>query len=89
VVKAKPKQLEAIAKFVASGRVKVMIEKVFPLRRAGDAHRYLEKTHIRGKIALDVTPGWADLGRLTAAEEPSAEMAIIANEILAGAPPTY
>jgi NADPH:quinone reductase-like Zn-dependent oxidoreductase len=89
VVKAKPKQLETIATLVASGRVKVMIEKVFPLRRAGEAHRYLETAHARGKIALDATPGWADLGRMTAAEEPSAEMAIIANEVLAGVPPTY
>jgi NADPH:quinone reductase-like Zn-dependent oxidoreductase len=36
-----------------SGVVKPVVDKVFPLMHAGDAHRYLEKGHARGKVILD------------------------------------
>jgi alcohol dehydrogenase len=36
-----------------SGLVKPVVDRVFPLVRAADAHRYLEKGHARGKVILD------------------------------------
>ena len=52
VVKVKQAQLEKIAALVAEGRVKVEIGKVFPLQKAGDAQKYLENAHVRGKVLL-------------------------------------
>jgi NADPH:quinone reductase-like Zn-dependent oxidoreductase len=88
VVKPKARQLKAIAALVARGRVRVRIEKVFPLHKAANAHRYLESAHPRGKVVLDVLSGWAEFGKAVAAEQP-AEMALMANEILNSVPPLY
>lgn len=88
VVKPNAKQLKTIASLISRGRVRVAIDKVFSLQKVGDAHRHLETAHPRGKVVLDATPGWADLGRAAATEEP-AELAIMANEVLAGVPPIY
>ncbi|HEY1765740.1 MAG TPA: NADP-dependent oxidoreductase [Opitutaceae bacterium] len=88
VVKGNSKQLKTIASLVARGRVRVAIDKVFLLQKVGQAHRYLGAAHPRGKVVLDATPGWADLGRVAATEEP-AELAMVANEVLARFPPFY
>jgi len=80
VVKVKQAQLEKIAALVAEGRVKVEIGKVFPLQKAGDAQKYLENAHVRGKVLLKTAPRWFDLGAISAesAGTPSEENAIYA-----------
>ncbi len=89
VVKAKAGQLEQIAKLVAAGRVKVKIDKVFPLRKAAEAHRFLEKGPVRGKVALKVKPSWNDLGWFEDVDDPARRLALLANETLVGFPPAY
>ncbi len=89
VVKADSVELAQIAKLVADGRVKVMIDRVFPLKKAAEAHRYLEKGRVRGKIALAATPSWSGLRRLEEIEDPARRLAVLANEALAGFPPAY
>ena len=37
---------------IASGKLKLRIDKTFPLEEAGEAHRYLEGRKSRGKILL-------------------------------------
>ena len=91
VVKAKSQQLKQIAALVASGRVKVAIDKVFPLRRTGDAHRYLENGHVRGKVALHTTTRWSvleprDIGDDRVRAE---QLAILARGELPGVSPFY
>ncbi|OGY43075.1 MAG: hypothetical protein A2729_03865 [Candidatus Buchananbacteria bacterium RIFCSPHIGHO2_01_FULL_39_14] len=46
--------LSKLAELVDRGAIKVMIDKVFSLDQAGDALDYLEKSHTRGKVALQV-----------------------------------
>lgn len=41
-----------LIKLAAAGLLKVSVDKVFPLERAGDAHRYLQTGHARGKVVL-------------------------------------
>ncbi len=89
VVKAKAGQLEEIAKLVAAGRVKVKIDKVFPLRKAAEAHRYLEKGHVQGKVVLEARSAWSELGRIDDIEDPAQRLAVMANQTLAGFPPFY
>jgi len=38
-----------------SGKVRPVIEKVFPLEQVGEAHRLSEAGHVRGKIVLKVS----------------------------------
>jgi NADPH:quinone reductase-like Zn-dependent oxidoreductase len=44
--------LEALAALAETGKLKVHVEKAFPLEQAGDAHRYLVEAKPRGKIVL-------------------------------------
>ncbi|MCG5530174.1 zinc-binding dehydrogenase [Halorhodospira halochloris] len=46
--------LEAMATRLAAGRVKVHVEKTWPLERAEEAHRYLEAGGVMGKLALTI-----------------------------------
>jgi NADPH:quinone reductase-like Zn-dependent oxidoreductase len=39
---------------LASGRIKPVVDKVFPLAQAADAHRYMEENQNFGKIILAV-----------------------------------
>lgn len=41
-----------LIKLAAAGLLKVSVDKVFPLERAADAHRYLQTGHARGKVVL-------------------------------------
>jgi NADPH:quinone reductase-like Zn-dependent oxidoreductase len=54
VVAANSRQMGTIARLIASGRVRVKIAKVFPLRDARRAHKLLENGHVRGKVMLKV-----------------------------------
>ena len=42
---------------LVDGRMKSVIDCVFPLREAADAHRYMEANRNFGKIVLDVANG--------------------------------
>ena len=42
---------------IVSGKMKPVIDKVFPLREAAEAHRYMEANQNFGKIVLDVAGG--------------------------------
>jgi NADPH:quinone reductase-like Zn-dependent oxidoreductase len=46
--------LARIAGLIDAGRVRVEVEEVFPLERAGDAHRKGEQGRNRGKLVLQV-----------------------------------
>jgi NADPH:quinone reductase-like Zn-dependent oxidoreductase len=46
--------LDEIAGLVDSGALEVRITEVFPLERAADAHRRLERGGVRGKLVLEV-----------------------------------
>jgi NADPH:quinone reductase-like Zn-dependent oxidoreductase len=89
VVKTKSDQLAKIASLIGAGKVKVEIAKVFPLKKAGAAHAYLEKEHVRGKIVLEMSPRWFDLdGRFNESTgTPSEENAIYARANIPGVSP--
>jgi NADPH:quinone reductase-like Zn-dependent oxidoreductase len=52
-VQPAPLQLREIAALIDGGHVLPVIDKVFPLREAGQAHRLNEGGHTRGKIVLE------------------------------------
>lgn len=53
---AKPNadQLDEIGGLIDQGKVKIVVQKIFPLEEAAEAQRTLEKDHVRGKIVLKV-----------------------------------
>ena len=46
--------LADIAKLIESGKVRIVISKVYPLEKAAAAHAELETKHVRGKIVLEI-----------------------------------
>ncbi|MBA7683590.1 L-threonine 3-dehydrogenase [subsurface metagenome] len=44
--------LEMLVRWVADGKLKIFIDKEFPLDKVGDAHRYIEEGHTEGKILI-------------------------------------
>jgi NADPH:quinone reductase-like Zn-dependent oxidoreductase len=46
--------LTQIGRLIAAGRVRPTIAKTFPLAQAGEAQRFLEKDHPRGKVVLQI-----------------------------------
>ena len=49
-------QITTIAELLASGEVKINIDKTYPLAQVAQAHRYLEDGHTRGKVVLTLQP---------------------------------
>jgi NADPH:quinone reductase len=45
---------KAVLPHIASGRIRPAVDSVYPLARAGDAHRYMESNANFGKIVLEV-----------------------------------
>jgi enoyl reductase len=45
-------RLNALLDLYTSGKLKVNIQRTFPLTQAPDAHRVMESGHVRGKLAL-------------------------------------
>jgi NADPH:quinone reductase-like Zn-dependent oxidoreductase len=37
---------------IGKGNIRVVLDKVYPLEQAGEAHEYMEKCHARGKVVL-------------------------------------
>ena len=46
--------LTDIAKLIETGKVRVVISRVYPLEKAAEAHSELETKHVRGKIVLEI-----------------------------------
>ena len=54
LMRADAAQLSEVSRLIDSGRVRVALETVMPLREARRAHEYGESQHLRGKIVLRV-----------------------------------
>lgn len=54
VVEPKAEQLREITNLIEQGKVKVIIEEIFPLSEAKQAHDAIERRHTQGKIVLTV-----------------------------------
>ncbi len=49
-----PKDLADIAALIDEGKVKSIVEKIFPLQEAAEAQKLSEEGHTKGKIVLKV-----------------------------------
>jgi NADPH:quinone reductase-like Zn-dependent oxidoreductase len=47
-------QLEEIARLIDAGKVKVVIDAIYPLEQAAKAHQHMEHDHIHGKVVLKI-----------------------------------
>lgn len=54
-VKPRGGDLEKITALVEAGKIRPVIERVFPLEEIAEAHRLSETGHVRGKIVVQVT----------------------------------
>jgi NADPH:quinone reductase-like Zn-dependent oxidoreductase len=52
--RADGEQLRRIAALIDEGRVRVIIDRVFPLEEAAAAERHLQNDHVTGKVVLEV-----------------------------------
>jgi NADPH:quinone reductase-like Zn-dependent oxidoreductase len=48
------KRLDRISKFIESGRIKIIMDKIYPLIDIVEAHQYVEKGHKIGGVAIKV-----------------------------------
>jgi len=53
-VKPRGAELEKITALIEGGKVRPVIEKVFPLEQIADAHRLSETGHVRGKLVITI-----------------------------------
>jgi NADPH:quinone reductase-like Zn-dependent oxidoreductase len=51
---ATKRDLEMMMPFLGDGRLKAVVDRVFPLAEAAEAHRYLEAAQQFGKVILRV-----------------------------------
>jgi NADPH:quinone reductase-like Zn-dependent oxidoreductase len=56
MIQAKPRggDLEKINALIEAGKIRPVIEKVFPLEQIAEAHRVSEEGHVRGKLVLKI-----------------------------------
>ena len=52
VVNERRERLLAVVEMIKKGRYRVVVDKVFPLELIASAHRYIEKRHRRGNVAI-------------------------------------
>lgn len=45
-----------VAELIGAGKLRPVVDRVFPLREAADAHRYLDRREQFGKVVLEVRP---------------------------------
>lgn len=53
-VKPRGGDLEKVGALIEAGKVKPVIEKIFPLEQIAEAHRLSETGHVRGKLAVKI-----------------------------------
>ena len=53
-VKSSPKDLQLITEMIENGKVKPVIDKIYPLEDIREAHRYSETGRVVGKLALSI-----------------------------------
>jgi NADPH:quinone reductase-like Zn-dependent oxidoreductase len=53
-VKPRGGDLEKINVLIEAGKLKPVIEKIYPLEQIAEAHRESEKGHVRGKLVLKI-----------------------------------
>ena len=56
-VRPDAEDLAELGRLVDDGKLRVHVERTFPLAQAADAHRLIEEGHVRGKLALGISPG--------------------------------
>jgi NADPH:quinone reductase-like Zn-dependent oxidoreductase len=56
IIQAKPRggDLEKINALIEAGKIRPVVEKVFPLDQIAEAHRLSEQGHVRGKLVVSV-----------------------------------
>jgi NADPH:quinone reductase-like Zn-dependent oxidoreductase len=54
VVRSRRAQLDWLRRHIDGGRLRVVVDRSFPLRDVADAHRYMETKRARGKVVLAV-----------------------------------
>jgi len=54
IVKSKREQLDWLRQQIDAGRLRVVVDRSFPLTDVADAHRYMETKRARGKVVLSV-----------------------------------
>ena len=54
LVKSNRADLELIAEWLIAGKLKPVIDRVYPLTAAAEAHRYIETKRARGKVVLTI-----------------------------------
>lgn len=54
IVKSKRDQLDWLRQQIDAGRIRVVVDRSFPLGEAAEAHRYMETKRARGKVILEV-----------------------------------
>jgi NADPH:quinone reductase-like Zn-dependent oxidoreductase len=50
-------QLATLAHYAEEGRLRIHVERVFPMSEAAAAHRLVQSGHVRGKVVLTMSPG--------------------------------
>jgi NADPH:quinone reductase-like Zn-dependent oxidoreductase len=53
-VKPRGGDLEKIGTFIEAGKIRPVIEKIFPMEQMAEAHRLSEAGHVRGKIVVKI-----------------------------------
>ena len=54
IVKSRRGQLDWLRERIDAGRIRVVVDRSFPLNEVADAHRYMETKRARGKVVLSV-----------------------------------
>ena len=56
VTRVKPRggELEKISALIEAGKIRPVVEKVFPLEQVAEAHRLSETGHVRGKLVISI-----------------------------------
>ncbi|MFX0082725.1 MAG: NAD(P)-dependent alcohol dehydrogenase [Candidatus Hodarchaeota archaeon] len=55
MTKVKTENLNFLREQIEAGKIKSLVEKVFPLSQLADAHRCYEKGHLKGKIVIKIS----------------------------------